>query len=56
MINTYEMSMTELHHEAKKIRESFDFENLTYKEKIELNKRLKQLFCFYSKLLLCFSI
>ena len=43
MINTYEMSMTELHHEAKKIRESFDYENLTYKEKIELNKRLKQL-------------
>ena len=43
MINTYEMSMTELHHEAKKIRESFDYENLTYKEKIELNKRLKQI-------------
>ncbi len=43
MINTYEMSMTELHHEAKKIRESFDYENLTYKEKIELKKRLKQI-------------
>ncbi len=43
MINTYEMSTSELHQEVQEIREKFDYENLTYKEKIELNKRLKQL-------------
>ena len=43
MIKVYEMSTTELHQEVQEIREKFDYENLTYKEKIELNKRLKQL-------------
>lgn len=43
MINTYEMSTSELHQEVQEIRQKFDYENLTYKEKIELNKRLKQL-------------
>lgn len=43
MINTYEMSTTELQQEVQDIRQKFDYENLTYKEKIELNKRLKQL-------------
>ena len=43
MINTYEMSTTELQQEVQEIRQKFDYENLTYKEKIELNKRLKQL-------------
>ncbi len=37
------MSTSELHQEVQEIREKFDYENLTYKEKIELNKRLKQL-------------
>ena len=43
MINTYEMSTTELHQEVQEIRQKFDYENLSYKEKIELKKRLKQL-------------
>jgi hypothetical protein len=43
MINTYEMSTTELQQEVQEIRQKFDYENLTYKEKIELNKRLKQI-------------
>jgi len=43
MINTYEMSTTELQQEVQDIRQKFDYENLTYKEKIELNKRLKQI-------------
>ena len=42
-MNTYEMSLTQLHHEAQEIREKFDYENLSYKEKIELNKRLKMI-------------
>ena len=37
MINTYEMSTTELQQEVQDIRQKFDYENLTYKEKIELN-------------------
>ena len=40
-MNTYEMSINELHQEAQEIREKFDYENLSYKEKIELKKRLK---------------
>jgi len=43
MIKVYEMSTTELHQEVQEIRKSFDYENLTYKEKEELKKRLKQL-------------
>lgn len=43
MINTYEMSTTQLQQEVQDIRQKFDYENLTYKEKIELNKRLKQI-------------
>jgi hypothetical protein len=43
MINTYEMSTSELHQEVQEIRRTFDFQNLTYKEKQELKKRLKQL-------------
>ena len=43
MINTYEMSTSELHQEVQEIRQRFDFENLSFKEKKELKKRLKQL-------------
>ena len=37
------MSTSELHHEVQLIRQRFDFENLSFKEKKELKKRLKQL-------------
>ena len=43
MINTYEMSTTELQQEVQEIRQKFDYENLSFKEKKELKKRLKQL-------------
>lgn len=39
----YEMSTNELHQEVQEIRDKFDYENLSYKEKKELTKRLKQL-------------
>jgi hypothetical protein len=40
-MNTYEMSLTQLHSEVQEIREKFEGENLSYKQKIELNKRLR---------------
>ena len=43
MIKVYEMSTTELHQEVQEIRQRFDYENLSFKEKKELKKRLKQL-------------
>lgn len=42
-MNTYEMSTTELHQEVQEIRQRFDYENLSFKQKKELKKRLKQL-------------
>lgn len=43
MIKVYEMSTTEIHQEVQEIRQRFDYENLSFKEKKELKKRLKQL-------------